>query len=116
MKVRLNKTTLAAMPKPVRGIVEEWRGRYGKAFISVQDKPTFYAWEDSRVTMINLLTGASGTARAAGEFAGWTNLSPTAAIPLPRGVVAVEQGFYCGVPFLTVWQGTAEANVPATVN
>lgn len=106
MKVRLNKATLKQMPEQVRSIVQAWRDRFHKTTISFQNTTGFYAAEDAKVTLINLGTGAMGTAQAAGEFAGMTRLSPCDVIPLPVGVVAVEQGFFCGTPFLTIWQGS----------
>jgi hypothetical protein len=106
MKVRISKQSLSQMPEQVREIVEAWRSRYHKAYISVENRPSFIAAEDSRVTLINLQTGRSGTERVAGEFAGMTRLSPCAEIPLPVGVVAVEESFFCGVPFLTLHQGS----------
>jgi hypothetical protein len=108
MRIRLNKTTLSQMPEAVRQIVTEWQARYRKATISVENHPGFYASEDAKVTMINLGTGRAATAQAAGEFAGMTRLSPCDVIPLPVGVVAIEQGFFCGTPFLTVHQGSPE--------
>jgi hypothetical protein len=104
MKVRLNKTVMAQMDSRVGEIVSEWKARFGKAFISVEHRQYFYANEDARVTMINLATDAKASAQASGDFAGKTNLSPTAAIPLADGVVAIEQGFFCGVPYLTIYQ------------
>jgi len=106
MKVRINKKLLADMPIEVRVLVNEWRAKYGKSFISVEHCETFCPDEDARVTVINLATGASQTERVAGEFAGMTRLSPTAEIPLPVGVVAVETGFFCGTPWLTIHQGS----------
>lgn len=109
MKVRLNKATLQQMPAQVREIVTAWREKYGKATISVENTQGFYASEDARVTLLNLGTGRTATAQAAGEFAGMTRLSPCDVINLPVGVVAIEQGFFCGTPFLTVWQGAPKA-------
>lgn len=108
MRVRLNKTTLSQMPEQVRAIVLAWRNRYRKTMISVTNTTGFYAAEDAHVTLINLGTGVSAHAQAAGEFAGFTRLSPADLIPLPVGVVAVEEGFFCGTPVLTVWQGSPE--------
>jgi hypothetical protein len=106
MKIRLNKQVLDQMPAQVRELVVEWKNTYHRIFISVETVPQFYAEENARVTMINLVTGAEASAQAAGDFAGWTKLSPGQAIPLPPGVVAVEKGFFCGVPFLTIHQGS----------
>lgn len=108
MKVTLSKSVLQQMPEQVRSLVVAWQQRYHKRQISVVDAAKFSADEDSKVTMINLASGVSGSARVAGEFAGMTNLSPTAYIPLPVGCVAVETGFFCGTPFLTLWQGRSE--------
>jgi hypothetical protein len=108
MRHRINKALLADMPPGVREIVLTWRDRYGKAHVSVENCPSFYAAEDSRVTMMNLLTGRVQSARTAGEFAGFTKLSPCAAIPVPEGVVAIEEGFFCGHPFLTIYQGVPD--------
>lgn len=107
MKVRLSIPILRDMPDAVRTRVIEWKARYKKAFIHVETVPKFYPGEDDRVTLINLSTGAEGSAQVAGEFAGLTALSPTAEIPLPVGVVAVVTGFFCGEPHLTVYQGSA---------
>jgi hypothetical protein len=106
MKIKLNKQTLADMPEPVRNLVAEWKERYRKAHISVENVTGFYAPEDATVTMLNLTSGDEATARAAGEFAGYTKLSPTAKIPLPVGCVAVVKYFFCGHPMLTVYQGS----------
>lgn len=115
MKIRLNKATVAAMPEQVRALVTDWQAQYRKAMITVKDVDGFYAWEDARVTMINLLTGAAGKEQAAGEFAGYTRLNPCDRIPVPHGCVAVETGFHCGVPFLTIYQGTATVKDPGAV-
>ncbi len=106
MKIRLNKTTLAEMPAPVRALVESWSTRHRKRFISVENSTGFYAAENARITMINLATGKTASAQAAGDFAGMTQLSPTDKIPLAPGIVAIEDGFFCGVPFLQIHQGT----------
>lgn len=95
------------MPEQVRSLVIEWKQHYRKATISVENVTAFYASEDAHVTLVNLTTGKSGFARVAGDFAGLTRLSPTDAIPLPVGVVAVETGFFLGVPFLRLLQGSA---------
>ena len=106
MKLRLNKKTLAEMPDQVRTIVKDWKERHGKAFISVENTTKFYVNEDAQVTMINLHTGDNTSQQVAGDFAGFTRLSPTAEIPLPHGVVAIEKGFFLGVPFLNLYQGS----------
>ena len=104
MKIRLNKNTLAALPAAVRPIVRMWIARYSKAFISVESAPSFCAEENARVTLVNLESEKSASAQVSGDFAGMTRLSPTAQIPLAPNVVAVEEGFFCGTPFLTIWQ------------
>lgn len=106
MKINLNKAVLKQMDERVAAIVSEWAARYHKRSISVQDRDFLYVPEDARVTLLNLATGASGQAQAAGDFAGMTSLSPCARVPLPVGVVAVVTGFFCGVPFLEIVQGT----------
>ena len=105
MRVRTNKALLDQMPVAVRTAVATWHARYRKRFISVENATSFCPSEDSHVTLFNLTTGVQGSARTAGEFAGMTRLSPCDPIPLPVGVVAVETGFFCGTPFLTIWQG-----------
>lgn len=105
MKVRLNKKTLSEMPEAVRAIVSDWKTHYGKAFISVENRTSFFVGEDSRVTLLNLIDGSAASAQAAGDFAGMTQLSPNAQIPLVPGVVAIEQGFFCGLPYLNLFQG-----------
>jgi hypothetical protein len=104
MKVRLNKKVLADMDPRVRALVVEWKNRWHKAFICVSERDGFYAEESARVTMINLATGRSHRESVAGEMAGMTRLSPTDKIPVPPGCVAVETGFFCGEPFLTIYQ------------
>jgi len=94
------------MDPQVREIIQRWRDRYHKAFFSVEQRTSFWAPEDAHVTKINLLTQATASAQAAGEFAGLTQLSPTAEIPLPVGMVAVVEEFFCGVPCLTLYQGS----------
>lgn len=105
MKIRLNKQTLQQMDPRVREVVEVWKARYRKAFISVENRQSFFPREDARITMLNLATGVQQKERAAGEFAGYTRLSPTAEVPLPVGVVAVVEEFFCGTPYLTIYQG-----------
>ena len=108
MKLRLNKPALAQMQADVRALVIDWKERYNKAFITVENTDGFYADEDAKVTMINLLTEKTVSAHVAGEFAGYTKLSPTAKIPLQEGVVAVVTGFFCGHPYLNIYQGGAK--------
>lgn len=109
-KVRITKALLADMPEQVRNLVEDWRSQYRKAFVRVERCTSFCAAESARVTMINLSTGKGQREVVAGEFAGFTRLSPTAQIPVPEGCVAVEVGFFCGEPFLTIHQhGEPEA-------
>lgn len=105
MKIRLNKKVLAEMPRPVRVLVEDWRNRWHKSFISVVNRNEVPCQEDAKVTVINLLSGKAQTERVAGEFAGMTRLSPTADIPLPEGCVAVVTGIFLGHPWLTIYQG-----------
>jgi hypothetical protein len=106
VKINLNKKVLGQMDERVATLVSEWAARYHKRAISVQDRDSLYVPEDARVTLLNLATGASGQAQAAGDFAGMTSLSPNARVPLPVGVVAVVTGFFCGVPFCEITQGT----------
>lgn len=106
MRLSLNKTTYGQMPEQVASIVKDWQARYGKRHISVETRPSFYVSEDARYTAINLLNGAQASGQAAGEFAGHTGLAPSSVIAIPEGVVFVETGFFCGVPHLTVYQGT----------
>lgn len=108
MKIRLNKSTLSEMPAVVANLVSAWKAQYGKAFISVENVTQFYPSEDARVTLFDLASGKSASATAAGDFAGYTNLSPNAPIPLMPGIVAVETGFFCGMPFLNLYQGSVK--------
>jgi hypothetical protein len=106
MKVRLNKQTLASMDSRVRNIVSEWKAETRRNFISVENRQSFGVPENARVTMLNLSTGAAASAQAAGDFAGYTNLSPCATIPLPIGVVAIVREIFLGQHFLTIYQGS----------
>lgn len=106
MKLRLNKKVLAEMPAPVRSLVIEWRDRWHKSFISVVNAPVLCLHEDAKVTVVNLLTEQQQTERVAGEFAGMTRLSPTAELRLTEGMVAVVSGFFCGHPWLTIYQAS----------
>jgi hypothetical protein len=112
LKTRITKQLLQDMPEQVRALVTAWADQYHKRFIRVESAESFYSAEDAHITLVNLLTGASGSARCAGEWAGFTELSPTAAIPLPVGVVAVEDYIFCGHPMLTVWQGSRKQIAP----
>lgn len=105
MKLRLNKKTLAEMPTPVRALVQDWRDKWHKSFISVCTRSEVPMQEDAKITVINLLANTQQTERVAGEFAGMTKLSPTDNLPLPHGCVAVVSGFFCGHPWLTIYQG-----------
>lgn len=105
MKLRLNKATLAQMPEQVRQIVEDWKRTSRKAFISVETRPTFWAQEDAKVTLINLLTEKQQTERVAGDWAGYTRFAPNSQVPLPAGVVAVVTGIFLGHHWLTIYQG-----------
>lgn len=106
MKLRLNKATLAQMPEAVRTIVQDWKATSRKAFISVENRPTFWAQEDAKVTLVNLLTDKQQTERVAGECAGVTRLAPNAHIPLPEGMVAVVTGIFLGHHWLTIYQSS----------
>lgn len=108
MKIPLNKKTLADMPQEVRSVVSEWQTRSRKRFISVTDATHFYSPEDAHVTLINLAAGVSQSARVAGSWAGTTPFRPNERVPLPRGVVAVVTGFFLGVAYCEIYQGTAE--------
>lgn len=112
MKVRITKQLLSDMPHQVRVIVKEWRACHRKAFISVNNVTSFYPGEDAKVVMINLATGAAKQEQVAGEFAGMTKLSPTDAVPLPPGCVAVVTGFFLGHAWLTVYQNGDQFKVP----
>ena len=103
MKLTLNRNLLKQMPAQVGDAVKEWATQYHKRTISVNCVKTFSPGEDAKVTMVNLLTNASQTEHAAGEFAGLTRLSPCATIPLPYGCMAVVTGFYCGTPYLELY-------------
>ena len=105
MKLRLNKKVMAEMPDQVRALVQDWKDRWHKANISVQTVTQFCPSEDAKVVVINLLTTESKAVRVAGEWAGMTELSPTATVPLPEGCVAVVSGIFLGHPWLTLYQG-----------
>lgn len=112
MKVRITKQLLADMPTQVRDIVTEWKARHRKSFINVNEAKQILPPEDTSVTMINLATGAQQAERVAGEFAGYTRLSPTAIIPLPPGCVCVCTGFFLGVPWLSIYQNGEQIKTP----
>lgn len=101
MKIRLNKTTLAAMPAPVRDVVAEWRDRYRKSFIGFERASKFYIEEDARFTAFGPDL-RSMSVRAGGEWAGVTALMPGRDCPLPPGCTVVETGFFCGNPYLSI--------------
>ena len=96
------------MPAPVRALVLDWKAKWHKSFVSVVNTNKFCPGEDAKVTIINLLSGEQQTERIAGEFAGFTKLSPCDDIPLPDGCVAVCSGFFCGHPWLTIYQSTEQ--------
>lgn len=102
IRIRLNKTTLAAMPAPVRDVVVAWRERYGRTFIGFERASKFYIQEDARFTAFGPDL-RSMTVRAGGEWAGVTNLMPGRHCPLPAGCTVVETGFFCGVPYLSIF-------------
>lgn len=112
MKVRITKQLLADMPEQVRRIVVEWKARHHKAFINVNDAKQLLPPEDASVTMINLTTGAQKEQRVAGEFAGYTRLSPTAIVPLPPGCVCVCTGFFLGHAWLSIYQNGEQIKTP----
>jgi hypothetical protein len=95
------------MPEPVRARVQQWAAQYKKKTIRVETTTSFFADEDNRVEMINLFSGSTARAQVAGAFSGMTTLSPNARIPLEPGVVAIVTGFFLGVPFLELYQGSA---------
>lgn len=103
MKYKLNKANLSKIPGPVRDLVAEWKARYRKSTISVERCTKVYVQEDARYTAFSPDLSASQTERAAGEWAGMTRLSPTAEITLPSGCTLVATGFFCGVPWLTLY-------------
>lgn len=103
MKYKLNKANLAKIPGPIRKMVEGWRLLYRKSTISVERCTKVYVQEDARYTAFSLDLSVSQTERAAGEWAGLTRLSPTAEIALPPGCTLVATGFFCGVPWLTLY-------------
>jgi hypothetical protein len=104
MKIRLNKKVLADMPDLVRENVLRWREKYKKVTIQIENCTSFYTREDELIHMINILTGVQVGARTAGEYAGLTRLSPVDQIDLEPEVVAVCTGFFCGVPYLKIYQ------------
>lgn len=114
MKIRISKKVLDEMDPRVREIVQEWRIRHHRAFIEVESCSSFYSPEDAHVKMINLFTGAQQIEQAAGEFAGFTRLSPSSAIPLPIGVVAVVEYFFIGDPQLAIYQGTSRPSLTSS--
>jgi hypothetical protein len=109
MKIRLNKESLSQMDERVRAIVADWKNQYRKSFITVENCDGFYADEDAKVTLINILTNKIVSAQVAGDFAGCTKLSPTAKIPVNIGVVAIVTGFFLGRPYLNIYQGSLPA-------
>lgn len=107
-KVRINAANLAAMDSRVADHVREWKAKHLRSFVYVKDSPTIYFREDSDFTLINLLTGIQQHERAAGEWAGMTRLGCNTEMPLPKGVVAIEESIFMGHHYLTIYQGTAE--------
>lgn len=103
MKHRITKGFLAQLPAEVAQQVFLWKAQYKKAFVSIEDRANVYAQEDAQYTAFNTATGKSMSVQAAGEFAGHTKLSPTAEIPLPVGCVLVASGFFCGLPWMTIY-------------
>ena len=110
MKVRLNKKVLKNMPEPVRNLVKDWKAKYRKSFISVENRNSFFVPENAHITVLNLLSGKSANARGAGDFAGHDGLRPTEEVPLPYGTVAVVEEIFLGKPMLTVYQSSANKN------
>jgi hypothetical protein len=111
MKISLNKqvmSDLKSMSEDVASEVSVWKERHHKRHIRVERRAKVSFQEDMRYTAHNIMTGASVAARAAGEFAGMTDLRPGASMDLPENVVVVEEGFFCGVPVLTIFIGNGE--------
>lgn len=116
LKIALNKAILAQMPDEIRVVATEWKKKYRKRYAWVGTAESFYPAEDVTVRLFNLLSGATGKARVAGEFAGLAPLSPTGKIPLPHGTVAVVTYFFCGVPQLDIYQSAANAPITSGFN
>ena len=106
MKIRINKSLLSRLPAPIAAIVSEFRDRSHKTHISGDRRSSFYVTEDATYTAFGP-DGKSMTIRAGGEWAGVTALMPGHLCPLPQGCVIVEQGFFCGVPYLNVYENPA---------
>jgi len=107
MKVRLNKATLAAMPEPIRAVVAEWRERYHKTTIGIEHCTSFYIEEDAHFTAFSPDLELTKSVRAGGEWAGATELRPGSRCPLPAGCTMIEEGLFCGVPYLTIFHNPA---------
>ncbi len=107
-KQRINRAFLLGLPGPIREIVEDWQATYRKAIITMTDCTSLYIEEDAKYTAFSPNMAKQLTVRAAGEFNGMSQLRPGASCPLPPRCVMVASGFFCGVPWLTIYRGRSE--------
>lgn len=108
MKIRLNKKTIAALPAEVRTLVLAWKEQWHKAAFAVKYASRFYVEEDARFTGFSADLKKSLSIRAAGEWAGLTELTPGSHCPLPPGCTMVATGFFCGEPWLTIYHNPSQ--------
>lgn len=104
MKVNLNKQTYTAMDPQVAGVVKAWSTKYHKRSIRVEIKNTVYVREDARYTAINLVTKTKASGQAAGEWSGLGDFMCNQELKIPQDCVIIMTEFFCGTPFLTVYQ------------
>lgn len=106
MKLRISRKTLKQLPPHVASLVKEWKDQEHRAFFSVEDRKSFYIDEDARYTAFSADGTKQKTVRAAGEFAGFTELAPGKHCPLPEGCVVVATGIFCGLAWLTIYHNS----------
>lgn len=109
MTHRLNKSFYAALPSPIADHIRAWAARRRCRSVTVHCASRFYIAEDANYTAFSPDCSLTKTAGAAGEWFGPSGLRPGAECPLPRGCSVVEEGRFCGAPYLTLTHNAALA-------
>lgn len=103
IKLPISKANLAPLPEPIRSHIKQWKARRHRRFFHLESRASFHTAEDARYTAYNIASGRSLSAKADGEFAGIGDFMPNRAYPLPPGNWIVEESWFCGTPFLSVF-------------
>lgn len=102
----INKKFLFDLPKPVSERILAWTQKHRKRFCYVEYADRIQCREDAHYTAYSADFSREVQQQAGGEFSGMTRLSPIAIIEIPVNHTVIEEYYFCGTPYITIYNNS----------